>query len=207
MSEKNYLLATRGAGSAIAEAFLALGDIPYTKDEFDYDEPGPLRDKLFSLNPLGQVPTLVLPDGSVLTETLAIAQYVNAKAPQAGLVPKEKLESYWRWSLFIIAAIYPTFTYGDTPSKWVSDPKSAELLRQSTDRWREKLWLEVEKNVSAPYFLGKTFSSLDIYLAVMTYWRPRREWFQKSCPKIFAVSEQVKENPKLAQVWKENFKA
>ncbi len=37
-----------------------------------------------SLNPLGQVPTLVLPDGRVMTESAAIILHLADQAPQAG---------------------------------------------------------------------------------------------------------------------------
>jgi hypothetical protein len=61
------ILAARGWGSALAEATLTLAGIPYQRDVLDPGEPGPDRERLLAANPLGQIPTLILPDGSVLT--------------------------------------------------------------------------------------------------------------------------------------------
>ena len=40
-----------------------------------------------AINPKGRVPALVLADGTVLTETGALLDYIAAIAPDAGLVP------------------------------------------------------------------------------------------------------------------------
>ncbi|MGL5533608.1 MAG: glutathione S-transferase N-terminal domain-containing protein, partial [Plesiomonas shigelloides] len=39
------------------------------------------------INPKGQVPTLQLDDGSILTEGVAIVQYLADQCPEAGLQP------------------------------------------------------------------------------------------------------------------------
>ena len=63
-----------GWGSTISELMLTLADIPYYFVNVEgFDQPGPQRDRLKQINPLCQVPTLTLADGSVMTETAAIA--------------------------------------------------------------------------------------------------------------------------------------
>ena len=42
---------------------------------------------LAELNPLAQVPTVVLPDGTVMTESAAIMLYIDGLVPELGLVP------------------------------------------------------------------------------------------------------------------------
>ena len=72
----NYrLIASKSTGSMIVEAALALGRLPYDVEMIPYGEPGPERERLLSLNPLGQVPTLLLPDGHVMTESAAIKRF------------------------------------------------------------------------------------------------------------------------------------
>lgn len=205
--EKTLVLGCRGCGSAIAEIFLSLAGMPFDREEVAYDQPGPGRDKLLSLNPLGQVPTLILPDGFVLTETLAIAHYVDRLHPKLGLIPKSEIDfrKFLRWSVFLVASLYPTFTYGDVPEKWVPDPKAAPSLRESTDRQRENDWRVLEGEASAPYFLGETFSAIDIYLAIMTNWRPGRAWFEKNCPKIHRIAEVTRELPAVRDIYARNF--
>ncbi len=58
-----------GWGSTISELMLSLADIPYeVVDVEGFDQPGPARERLRQINPLCQVPTLRLADGSIMTE-------------------------------------------------------------------------------------------------------------------------------------------
>ncbi len=114
MHGKIEVLGRRGDGSDLAEAFLTLAGIPYDFIELEkYDEPGPDRDRLLALNLVGQVPTLRLPDGKLMTETLAIAAYAQNLKPDAPLIPKDRdsIPKFWRFAVMLVAAVYPTFTY------------------------------------------------------------------------------------------------
>jgi GST-like protein len=203
MAEVTKVIGCRGCGSAIAEAFLTLANIPFDREEVNYDEPGPARDRLAALNPLVQVPTLVLPDQKILTETLAVAAYAQSQSGDCELIPKDPklIAQFWRWATFIIAAVYPTFTYGDNTKRWVSDETGSKQLRESTDELRKKLLKVLEGETQEPYFLGNHFSAIDIYLTAMSHWRPGRSWFQNECPRIFALSEKVKSDPRLKAIW------
>jgi GST-like protein len=186
------VLGCRGCGNTIVEAALTLAGIPYTREETDYANAEGLA-KLLPLNPLGQVPTVVLPDGRVMTETAAIILYIE---------PTNDPE-FLRWLMFIVCAIYPTFTYGDEPQKWTTS--GADELQKSTNAHREHLWRYLETVAKGPWFLGEKRSALDLYVAVMTRWRPRREWFANECPKLHAIATAVDADSRLAGVWATNF--
>lgn len=202
-----HVIGCRGCGSTIAESFLALANIPFDREEVDYDAQGSARDRLQALNPLIQIPTLVLPDGSVLTETLAVAAFVHARAPDVGLIPASATLQipFWRWVTVLVAAVYPTFTYGDSPNKWVQNVEGQAQLRESTDERRKLLWRAIEGECKAPYFLGDTFSAIDVYLAVMSHWRPGLPWFQENTPKLAAVSARVGAMAALRDILSANF--
>jgi GST-like protein len=200
------VLGCRGCGSAIAEAALVLAEVPYDREEVDYTQPGPARDRLLAHNPLGQVPTVILPDGAVMTETAAIALHLDELVPAAGLFPAPRdplRRDALRWLTFLIAAVYPTFTYGDEPEKWVGEAGPA--LRETTHAHRQKLWQQVEAAAQGPWFLGARFSMLDVYVAVMTRWRPGRAWFAERCPKLTAIATTVDGDPRLGALWAANF--
>ena len=208
MKAGHRLLGCKGCGSAIVECAFAVAGIPLDYEEVDYGAGSPTRARLLEVNPLGQVPALVLPSRELMTESLAIVQYVNDLAPKAGLVPapKDPARIAWlRWSAFIVAALYPTWTYGDEPAKWVEEPKGAKQLRESTDRHRLALWQQVEEAARAPWFLGERMSALDLYIAVMTHWRPGRKWFAANTPKLMALAERTSATAKVAEVMKRNF--
>ena len=80
-----------------------------------------------------------MPDGSVMTETAAIALHVDELVPAAGLFPAPGdplRRDALRWLMFLIAAVYPTFTYGDEPEKWIGDagPRLARRDPRATAR-------------------------------------------------------------------------
>jgi GST-like protein len=67
------------------------------------------------------------------------------------------------------------------------------------------LWKQLEGEVAGPWFLGERFSALDLYVGIMTRWRPGREWFAESCPRLHALAEAVDRKRELAAVWAANF--
>ena len=195
------VLGTKGCGNVIAEATLLLAGVDYRHEEVDYTKPTP--DHL-ALNPLGQVPTCVLPDGTVMTETAAIALYVDGAHPNAKLLPPigDQLRPHaLRWLVFLVSTIYPTFTYGDDPKKW----GCGDELRASTNAHREKMWRFLDTQARGPWFLGAQMSILDVYVCVMTRWRPRREWFATNAPKLHAIALALDDDPRLAPLWRANF--
>lgn len=198
-----HLLAGKGCGSAIAELALAWTETAYEREEASYEtEDG--RARLLPFNPLMQVPTAILPDGTVMTETLAIIHHLDEIEPGAGLLPHRgdplRREAL-RWLTFIVAAIYPTWTYGDDPAKW----GCGDELRASTDAHRIALWTHLETVARGPWFLGERFSAIDLYIGVMTHWRPRRAWFEQHAPKLAAIATAVIREPRLAPIFAANF--
>jgi GST-like protein len=195
-----------GWGSAIVEAMLELSKVPYRVEPVDPLDPSPARDRMAKLNPLVQVPTLLLPDGTVMTESAAIGLYLADKVP--GLAPpagSPDRAAFLRWLVYLVAAIYPTFTYGDWPERYVSDPAAAKAFRQKTDHVREDNWRQVEGAAAAsPWFLKSGFSVLDIYIRMMTTWRPKRAWFQENCPKLHAIAVACDNDARLVKVWGRN---
>jgi GST-like protein len=112
---------------------------------------------------------------------------------------------FLRWLVFLVANIYPVFTYADIPTRFVSDETAAKDFRAKVDAHQQRLWRLIDGEIGGPWFFGKRFSALDIYLAVMTRWRPRREWFVANCPKISACALAVDKLPKLAAWRKRNY--
>jgi len=206
--KKPLLLGCQGCGNAIVECAFALGGIDYDYEEVDYSADSPTRPRLLEVNPLGQVPTLVLPDGTVMTESLAMIHYANDVMPKAGLIPApgDPLRPvFYRWAVFLVAAVYPTFTYGDDPKKWVANEEGAKQLRESTDRLRQDQWRQLEAIAGAPWFLGERRTALDLYVASMTRWRPGRKWFAANTPKVVAIAERASALEELTPVMKKNF--
>ena len=203
-----------GWGSAIVEAQLVWYGLPYTYEAVDdlFKSPD-ARLKLEKVNPLAQVPTLVMPDGSVMSESAAITLLLADITGKDQLVPvagAPERAKFLRWLIFIVANIYPTFTYADDPARFVAVNAARDPFRAATDAYAQKLWRQVEGEAAqveakGPWFLGERFSALDIYIDVMTRWRPKRGWFEGETPKLFAIARKADALPELKEVWKRNY--
>ncbi len=66
------LYGAEGSGSIAAEAALTLLSVPYDLIEGATWAEGTARDRVAPANPMRQVPTLVFPDGEIMTESAAI---------------------------------------------------------------------------------------------------------------------------------------
>ena len=119
--ERLTLFTMPGSGSAIIEAQLAWLNLDHRlEDVGDIYEDAAAREKLAQINPLAQVPTLRLPDGTVLTESAAITLFLADFARRDDLVPGPRAPEragFLRWLIFLVANLYPTFAYADKPER------------------------------------------------------------------------------------------
>jgi GST-like protein len=200
-----------GWGSALVEAQLVWYGLPFEFEPVDdlFKSPD-ARAKLEKVNPLAQVPTLVMPDGSVMSESAAITLLLADLTAKDSLVPAAQAAeraTFLRWLVFLVANIYPTFTYADDPARFVSAQPARDPFRAAVDAYALRLWQQVEGEAGSPWFLGERFSALDIYLGIMTRWRPRRGWFETQTPHLFAIARRCDHVAELGEVWKRNWPA
>ncbi|WP_262692040.1 glutathione S-transferase family protein [Kordiimonas aestuarii] len=203
------LYGAKGGGSAIIEAQLDIIGKPYERHYLDWGTLHNPEGILAQVNPMCEIPTLLLPNGTVMTETAAITLWLGAKYPENSLVPTQQDSQeyglFLRWLIWLVAGVYPTFTFGDHPGRWLANADSARELRTATDRRRETLWQQLETAITpAPWLLGERMTALDLFLAIMTRWRPRRDWFKENCPKLHSVATRVDGLPSLKDTWERN---
>lgn len=203
------LFARPGWGSVLVEAQLAWYGLPFALEEVDdLFKSAEARAKLAPANPLTQVPTLILPDGQVMTESAAITLHLGDVTGSRELVPapdESARPAFLRWLVFLVANLYPTFTYADDPARFVPGAEAQQGFRANVDAYAQRLWRQVNEAAGEPHFLGERFSALDIYVAVMTRWRPRRAWFAQACPRLHAIALRADAEPRLAAVWQRNW--
>lgn len=202
------LYARKGWGSAIAEAAFEVAKQPYLLASPEGDAVSNIR-PLEEIAPLAQFPTIICPDGMVMTESAAILFHLDDIAPEANLVPGKDAPQrrlFLRLVSFISGALYPTFTTADFPERYVSSQKARDELVDSSIEKRKALWRQFEDLLgSGPYVLGAQFSGLDIYAAIMTLWGPGSAWFQENCPKLWAAAVAARKIPEIKKVTDRNF--
>lgn len=203
------LLGEPGWGSTIVEAQLAWYGLDY-----DFESVGDLfasaeaRQKLGALNPLAQVPTLVLEDGEVMTESAAITLHLADLVGDGTLVPPAgdpTRPRFLRWLVFLVANVYPTYTYADDPSRFVAEASARQPFKDAVTEHAKRLYSMLDDASDAPWFLGERFSAVDLYICTMTRWRPGRAWFEAHTPKLAAIARAAEGVPRLEAVWRRNF--
>ena len=127
------LYGAKGSGAAAVEAALLIAGRPYKWVEAATWDPGPGLKALKRINPLAQIPTLVLDDGAVMTESAAILIWLGLRHPESGLLPAEPAQAI-RGLTFIAANCYAAIGVIDYPERFCADCDKAtgERIRATT---------------------------------------------------------------------------
>ena len=136
----------------------------------DKVEPAWYRD----INPIGQVPAVELPDGTLMTESGAIMLYLAEAAPEAGLAPAigdpARLD-YLRWMTFLAATIYPTMMRFVHPENYIEEPDRFDAVKTYAVESLTPQWRMIEAALEATgYLAGGRLSAADIYLMMFAVW-------------------------------------
>jgi GST-like protein len=203
------LYARDGWGSVLIEAQLDWYGLEYQREEVgDLLGSVEARAALARINPVAQVPTLQLPGGEVLTESAAITLHLADLTHRTDFVPapaEPTRAAFLRWLVFLATNVYPTFTYADDPSRFVAVEAARAPFRAAVDDYARRLWRIVETAAGEPWFLGSRFSAIDIYIAVMTRWRPGRDWFKNNAGRLHAIAHALDSEARLTGAWHRNF--
>ncbi|CNH90831.1 glutathionine S-transferase [Yersinia intermedia] len=120
-----------------------------------------------SINPKGQVPALVLDDGSLLTEGVAIVQYLADIVPDRHLIaPLGTLSRYHaiEWLNFVATELHKGFSP-------LFNPKTPDEYKVIARERLDKQFSYVDSVLAQhDYLLGKKFSVADAYLFTVTRW-------------------------------------
>ena len=207
--DKAKLFRGKGCGSTMVEAAFALAGQPLERIVASRWEGKARLGELERVNPLGQVPTLVWPDGTVQTESAAILIETALRFPEAGLLPAEPgvRATALRWLAFLPANIYAAYNPRDFPERWLEDEAQHQSLIDGATRRIETNWrlVETQFTPAGPFAFGDRPGALDIAIGTMSRWTPGRAWFAAECPGLMRMVEAVDAHPALAPVWRANF--
>ena len=205
------LFSAQGSGGVAVEAALTLMGQTYQLIDaptFDPDQAA-AGDQVLAANPLRQVPALVMPGGETLTESAAILIWLAEQHPQARLAPAPGDPArgpFLRWMSFVSSAIYAHYWLKDDPMRLVSDPAQADVIEARLNDRIAECWGIMEAG-TAPgrYILGDELSVLDLYVTVVSRFRPRRQRFAAAAPRLGDVVRRVDQDPRLAAFWAERY--
>ncbi|HWU13961.1 MAG TPA: glutathione S-transferase family protein [Caulobacter sp.] len=210
MEKPFTLFSAVGSGGVPVEAAMTLIGLPYEIVEAPTWEGQAEQAKVAGVNPLKQIPALVTPEGETITESAAILLWLADRHPEAGLAPTPDSPlrgQFLRWMVFVPAAIYSLFWVRDDPSRLGGpDPEVQARIKTATAERILDCWGMMERQVSpGRYLLGDELTVLDLYVAVVSRWGPRRVRFYEVAPRMAEVVRRVDADPRLATFWQKRF--
>ena len=202
------LYSRANSGSVAVEAILEHIGAPYRLIECAQNADGSPPDDLLKLNPLGQVPTMVLPDDSVMTESGAIALYLADLFPVAKLAPaitSPKRGPYMRWMTFLATNIYMTDLELYYPERHSTDVSHAPSIRAAAELQMAREWeIFAGALCEGPFLLGAEMTAVDVYAAMLADWNLDVPAFFVKHPNIKRLYDGVLQVPAFAKVWARN---
>jgi GST-like protein len=201
------LFGAKSSGAAAVEVALGIVEAPYRHVEAATWLPtSPAYEELKRVNPLGQIPTLVLPDGSVLTESAAILLHLGLQHPASGLLTAEPAQQgqVIRGLVYIAANCYAAIGIIDYPERWCLEASESDQKRISDGaRARlHQLWdVFADTFPAQPFLSGTQLGALDILAAVVSKWSGARRHVETSRPDFAAALRRIDSDARVAPVF------
>ena len=198
-----------GSGSVPVEATLTLLGVPYRVVEAVTWVEQAAQERVAAVNPMRQVPAIVLPSGEIMTESAAILIYLADLHPAARLAPPPtdpRRAQFLRWMTYVSSAIYSWF--------WVKGDPMRLALRESdrqplVDRVHDRIadcWRMMDDQITpGRYILGDELTVLDLYVTVISRFGPWRNRFYRTAPKLAEIVRRVDADPRLTEFWAKRF--
>ena len=144
------------------------------------------------INPKGYVPALELDNGEVLTEGVAIVQYLADLKPEARLAPANgTLERYRLQAMlgYINSELHKSYSP-------LFNPATNEETRKERLGYLGKRYAFIENELhDKSYLFGETFTVADAYLFTVTQWADGVKLDLSNMPNVRAFQQRVNARP------------
>jgi glutathione S-transferase len=149
-----------------------------------------------AINSKGAVPALKLDSGEVLTEGVAIMQYLADQKPDSGLAPKNGTIERYRlqeWLNYVTSEVHKGFSPLWNPT---ADPAVKQFALDNLTKKFE--WLN-KQLTGKKYLTGDTFTIADSYLFVVLNWANPLNVDLSKYPAIKDFQARVAARPKVQE--------
>lgn len=146
------------------------------------------------INKKGYVPALELDDGSILTEGVAILQYLADQKPESGLAPANGTVERYRlqeWLTFINSEIHKSYS----PLFDKSTPE--QTLKTFHEKLDKRHMFIAEHLDTKEFLLGNTFTVADAYLFTTMTWAGAFNIDFSKWPSLKAYQERIAALPSV----------
>ncbi|TSE28322.1 Glutathione S-transferase GST-4.5 [Tepidimonas thermarum] len=157
-----------------------------------------------ALNPRGQVPVLV-DDGAAITQIVAICLHLDARFPQARLLPAAGLARTRALELLVWMnnTVHPTFTHVFMPQKFTDDAAAQAAIKTHALAQYRALLAELEAAVAAragAWLGGEAPGVLDAYALTLLRWGGFAGIDPTTLPQTWALAQAFAALPAVARV-------
>lgn len=206
------LYGSAGSGSAAVEMALLRCGLPYRVRRASTWEADSAQAELQRTNPLGQIPALCAPDGSVLTESAAILIHLGLSYPDSALLPAEASAraQALRALVYIAANCYAAIGVVDYPERWctVGDATTLNAVREAARARLHRYWeIFADQFAHEPFLGGARPGAADMLAAVVSRWSGTRAHLRQARPGLLACLERVQADAELAPVFARHWPA
>jgi glutathione S-transferase/GST-like protein len=196
------------AGSMAPEALLAACGADYRVIVLERKPDGSFEEFFHKINPKAEVPTLVLPDDSIMTESAAMMIHLADLYPHAGLSPAIGTPGrarFLRWLVFLATAVYMSDLRLFYPQRYTSRPEEAEGIRaRAEETMMQEFAIYADALGEGPFLLGAQMSAADIYAAMLCTWAPDPAALFAAHPSLKRMYDGVLGNEAVKRVWARN---
>jgi GST-like protein len=205
------LYGTNGSGSAAVEMGLHAAHLPYRVVRASSWEADSAQEALRLVNPLMQIPTLVLPSGGVLTESAAILMHLGLEAaPPGRLLPKDPLAraQALRGLVYIPANCYSGITIIDYPARFTTatDEAAHDAIKEGTRKTLHRHWeIFADTFRGTPFLNGEAPGALDFLAVVVSKWAGTRQHLAEHRPAFAALLARIEAHSSVAPVFKQHW--
>jgi glutathione S-transferase len=159
-----------------------------------------------AVNPRGQVPVLVDGD-TVITQILAIVQYLDARFPEQRFLPAEPLAraKVLETLAWMNNTVHPTFTHVFMPFKFAESAEAQAELKAFNAKAYARLLGEIEAMAVAAaaegraFLGGERFGPLDAYALTLLRWGGLAGIDPAGYPALWAHVQKVAQEPGVAR--------
>ena len=188
-------------GSCSSASHIALleagADFELVKLNLKTDRMLPDGRHLNDINPKGYVPVLELDDGALLTENVAILQYIADQFPESKLAPPNGTLERTRlheWLGYINSEVHKTFGVFFNPNL---PDQAREFYTKRLDMRLAYVDSHLENN---DYLMDDQFTVADCYLYIVTGWSDMHGYDLAQHQNILAWRERVGERETVKEV-------